>query len=825
MTFRKIWSYRHLFDSKISIHSLKGVSEESPLLLKNNSDSSRAQELALGEHIPFGAYDLEVMTWSPGVKTGMVWAKNEQNQIRLTCVNGEDGDRELILEVFAGGEKVLARPIKNAKLTPPFTLRADFTPESIGDNVRRCFLSIWEERAGNPTLLEHKIDIRTDFSSPAIVAQYKASLYSELPPQGELTINRMESYITGGAAQADPKPLHDETGKILQEGDTIWLGMSVRGYDIHSSYQGVYSYNLKTGELQIKGLLLFNLNGRGHYASFHASDIIYNRMKKEWIVMPTAHNERPHAVKSGLIPKDPRVTPFQFVDVTDVKYPNQSNEEDASLIYDKSVKKWRLVMCDSGKGGYQIPLLESSSWNGEYKEIARYDQAPCTGIQIQQVDGTYYVFFGRNVDNCEVLEYPSMTQPTKLNIQSSPRSYNVWPVIIPFYDKAAGKTRYYLLSFDRATHGGNHSYGNIYLYEAMEYPGMSSSEPRHIAQASSAAPVEIRTVEQFLQIHHNLDKHYILKNNLDLSKIKNWVPIGTPDKPFTGTFDGGGHSIKGLTIRRPNSNHTGLFGYVGKETELKNISITQAKIEGNIYVGTLAGYNEGSVSNCSADGQIKASSAGGILIGQNTGVIRSSATKGAITSSQGDGIGGLVGVNCGNIGEIDLERKGLIISCSSSAQVTAPINAGGLVGYNDCGSVSQSTASGKVSGKNCIGGLIGNSGRNYANKSDAPVLQCSATGPVTGEYSIGGLIGMNDGRLENCLSSGSVTGQRHVGGLIGTNNSQAFVRSCNTSSSVKGMSHTGTLLGWNRGQFEKSISSIKGKEIGNAPMPALNKKN
>lgn len=797
LSFRKIWSHRNLFTSKIDIATLdlKQIASDtagpipSPirkthtqdgLQLHNIGNSDVSFRLPLGQHIPCGIYELGISDWTSGSSAGIDIRKDDNNRIVLTCVNHVNGQTkapELRLEVYVQGVRVIDKVLSKARLHPPFTIKADFIPESIGNNIRRCFLSVWEETKEKHTLLDYKIDIQTDFSNPSVVETYRGSLVAGLASDSRLTLSGFDNAITGGAAQADPKPLHDETGTILQEGDSIWLAMSVRGYDIHSSYQGIYRLNLKTGELNITGILLFNPDNRNHYATFHAADIIYNSITQEWIAMPTAHNERPHAIKSGLIPKDPRHTPFQCVPVTSVQYPDQSNEEDASLIYDRSVGKWRLVMCDSSRGGYQIPLLESDTWNGSYREIARYTQAPCTGIQFQKLDGNYYVFFGRNVDNCEVLRYPSMNHPVRLNIQSSPRSYNVWPVIIPFRNADTNRQEYYMLSFDRETHGGAHSYGNLYLYRADVNPCKPTSEgPMGTLPPPPIVNGEIRTASQLMQIRNNPSGHYTLKNNIDLASISDWIPIGDIHTPFSGTFDGAGFTISNLNVKRPGNHHNGLFGYIGKGGLIKNLHLSEATIEGYLYTGALAGTNDGTIDTCSAKANIHAFSVAGGLVGQNNGIITHSSTSGDVASCHGDSIGGLVGVNCANTAPsnaIDLATQGVLSDCSSNARVTGILNVGGLVGHNDCGSISHCQSQGNIRANANAGGLVGTVSRNYGNPSTSPIAFSHASGDVTGTYNTGGLIGMNDGSISQCSSSGSVTGNSNTSPFIGTNHNNS----------------------------------------------------
>ncbi|MCR5791979.1 MAG: leucine-rich repeat protein [Lachnospiraceae bacterium] len=708
------------------------------------------------------------------------------------------------LNVWQNGNHALERVLYNGEIRYPFKIRADFAAESIGSNERKGFVSVWIEEEGHGTLLQNNIELPgINFSDPEVVNEYPAYLYYELK-KGSSAEVALSHYLTGGAAQADPKPLHDETGAILSEGDCIWLAMTVRGYDIHTSYQGVYKMNLKTGELELVSILAFDLNGRGAIGTFHAADIIYNSMDDEWIVMPTAHNENPHSIKMGVLPKDPRTVPYQFVSVRNVNYPNQYNEEDASLIYDRDAGKWRLVMCDRENDGYELPLLEADTWDGTYKQVARYAERPCTGIQIQSVCGKYYVFFGRNTDNCEVLEYPQMSNPTKLNIVSSPRSYNVWPVIIPFKDKELNITRYYMLSFDRETHGGQHSYGNIYLYEAEQFEGQKAAEPSTNTQMDAPTSNDIYTKEDLMKIKNKLNGKFSLKADIDMSGITNWTPIGTKEQPFTGTIDGNGHTIKGLKIQRPNTNYVGLFGVCGETAVIKKLNITEGAVNGRHYTGMVCGYSYGEISDCIVSGKVEAFSSGGILTGANNGVVKNCSASGSVKSTGSDSMGGLLGYNSGNIGTISLKDKGVVSECNSDAIVSGNMNVGGLIGYNDCGSVDKCSAKGNVSGVSNVGGLIGNNGRNYDNPSKAPVSNCTLDVNVSGEYNTGGLIGMNDGKLTENTFAGYVAGKKNTGGICGTNNTHGLVVSATASVKIeKNEPERVVAIGFNRGIKEE----------------------
>ena len=207
------------------------------------------------------------------------------------------------------------------------------------------------------------------------------------------------------------------------------------------------------------------------------------------------------------------------------------------------------------------------------------------------------------------------------------------------------------------------------------------------------------------------DINITLDKNIDLTG-KDWTPIGTSfDNSYTGTFDGGGHTITGLTITTKDQ-FVGLFGYLNRAGTVKNVVMEGIQITSNHMfgcIGGVAGYSWGTIENCSVSGSV-------------SGTVY---------------VGGVVGVQIG----------GSITGCSSSATVKGTVDVGGVAGEK-WGSMTACYATGNVtleidSPKNLSGGgLVGFNG-------GSSVLACYATGNVT--------------------STGSSTGNVHIGGFLGDN--------------------------------------------------------
>ena len=164
-----------------------------------------------------------------------------------------------------------------------------------------------------------------------------------------------------------------------------------------------------------------------------------------------------------------------------------------------------------------------------------------------------------------------------------------------------------------------------------------------------------------------------------------WIAIGNTTTPFSGEFEGNGYQISGLQINRDSQNHQGLFGVIGSSGVVRNLSLTNVRIEGGSQVGAIVGTHRGQINNSHAAGIV-------------SGVAN---------------VGGMVG---------DATANSVIVNSRGDIQVSASgTNAGGILGRCVGCTVLNSFSVGAVSGRNqtegFIGGFIGRveSGSNIAN--------------------------------------------------------------------------------------------------------------
>ncbi|WP_308922176.1 YDG domain-containing protein [Janthinobacterium sp. J1-1] len=288
-----------------------------------------------------------------------------------------------------------------------------------------------------------------------------------------------------------------------------------------------------------------------------------------------------------------------------------------------------------------------------------------------------------------------------------------------------------------------------------------------------------------------LGENIVLGANIDASITANtgiwgangFAPIGSAATPFTGQFDGLGHTIHGLSITNTTaSGIAALFGATSSTASVRNIGLANVAITGNIASGlygqtaALVGINSGIISNAFVGSGtvsgIDRTHTGG-LVALNQGTITDSYNNAAVSrtgTNTGGWLGGLVG---------EAEATSNITNSYNSGSVTGLIATGGLVGNNK-GSISNSFNSGVITGRNDVGGLV------VHNRAGGVITNSYNTGAVSGGAFVGGLVsqtytngsGFAASVTSNSYSTGTVTAQglgvassanTATGGLIGAN--------------------------------------------------------
>ena len=207
----------------------------------------------------------------------------------------------------------------------------------------------------------------------------------------------------------------------------------------------------------------------------------------------------------------------------------------------------------------------------------------------------------------------------------------------------------------------------------------------------------------------NLSLNCILAADITLPTVaegeNNWTPIGTNgySKRYTGTFDGGGHTITGLTINQSGTDHVGLFGCIGGRGTVKNLTLENVNITGHDNVGGVVGstdYDSSTVTGCTVSGTVSGNSNVGGVVGYHYASTVSGCTASGDVTGMGDRVGGVVGYNFSN---------GKVNACyHASGSVSGANYVGGVVGYTYHRMTACYNASGDVTSKgDRVGGVAG----------------------------------------------------------------------------------------------------------------------
>jgi filamentous hemagglutinin family protein len=286
-----------------------------------------------------------------------------------------------------------------------------------------------------------------------------------------------------------------------------------------------------------------------------------------------------------------------------------------------------------------------------------------------------------------------------------------------------------------ASSPANWDFTNVWFQAGDMRPILRSELPAAVNGVTT-----IRNVNQLQLVSTNLGGSYRLGNDINATATGTaatnpagiwgtggFVPIGTDAARFTGSLDGAGRVISGLTINRPRLNDVGLFGATATGSTISNIGLLGGSVTGATNVGALAGSNRGIIERTYATGAVSGTEKVGGLVGivaEAGGAIRDSYALGSVTgATDGTDVGGLVGSN-----------SGVIERTYATGLVTGATNLGALAGTNAstgniAASVWNTTVNGSRPGIGSNSGTISNvTGRTTAEMQDITTFRTTYAG-------------------------------------------------------------------------------------------------
>lgn len=374
--------------------------------------------------------------------------------------------------------------------------------------------------------------------------------------------------------------------------------------------------------------------------------------------------------------------------------------------------------------------------------------------------------------------------------------------------------------------------------------------------ASEVTYIWVTDADQLQGINNNgtdgLEYNYALKGDINASGVNNYEAIGTGSNTgFTGTFDGRGNRVIGLTVDKVDGKDTanaGIFDTIGTNGVVKDVNIYSGNFTGSANAGAVAGKNNGRIEGVVTFGNTvtSAGNAGGIvgenkgssqfdengnltgsgiydvestgsviagsdtavaggLVGTNNGALGNSFSDSAVTVATGvtldkdtTALGGVVGINNGNVQYVD--SLGV-----TNGGATGSSNIGGIIGTNK-GNMYSGFNESIVSGKDKVGGIIGNNTGTVTNIVNASSVDGfdteNASGTMAESNYVGGLVGTNSGSVTNGRNNGTITGTNYVGGMVGNNADKKSILTNlvnDSSAEITGIENVGGIAGNNEG--------------------------
>ena len=293
--------------------------------------------------------------------------------------------------------------------------------------------------------------------------------------------------------------------------------------------------------------------------------------------------------------------------------------------------------------------------------------------------------------------------------------------------------------------------------------------------------------------------HFVLTADIVLPEVSagnnNFTPLFSDENPFSGTLDGAGHKITNLTVYNTETFYSGLFSVIGSTGSVKNLTLENASASGTNYVGIIAGWSLGSITDCTVSGAVTHIAVNGYKVF----------------------VGGIAGRAEGNVN-----------GCSAAVDLTVTeaqveIYVGGIVGYLSSGGSSSSplmlTASGTISVSGApevyVGGLMGRASSSaYLSKCHTE-MQITAIGS---SVCAGGLVGDGYGSITDSYATGDVTASgsssAYAGGLIGYNINSVTITDSYATGDVTAIgsssAYAGGLIGYNNGSITITDSYATG---------------
>ena len=384
----------------------------------------------IGACNPFATYSVDLVAARGKGAIGFEFA-NSGNSDRFQIFMKFEAGRynDVLLKVVRNSSNVFEKSIMT-NLVPPTNGPSQLVLQMLGSG-----LNVYIKEAGLPICIA-----QADFNQVIDLRRLEVmhSLQSRLLfflDDGEISISQAQAALTTGVGQADIRVITHKDGSAFLDQGRLWYTLSIRGRALDHHIQGVFSLNPTAFDLKLEGIIVFDRED-GLLRNEISSHIFYDDDDKVWRGFTTGFSfaANPKVEKKQIWAIESKVDPRFGFSIMKAKPTNIIGDiEDSHIIYDISVKKWRMLTCKN-INGYKAVLLESDKWNGFYKQISGPVKTNSTGTSMQKIGNKWYCFSGSSERKIFIYTYPDLLPAGTLKMDLPPcddkAGTRVWPNIV-----------------------------------------------------------------------------------------------------------------------------------------------------------------------------------------------------------------------------------------------------------------------------------------------------------------------------------------------------------------------------------------------------------
>ncbi|RKY33171.1 MAG: hypothetical protein DRP74_00530 [Candidatus Omnitrophota bacterium] len=440
-------STKSINDGQLTITNSTGADSEEHFLVRGT-----------GQHpFQFIKLDVESISGTSGSRNVMICIDKDVNNYIVIVVNKVQSRVE-VYEMFGGTGA--ATTIEAAIPTPPYELGVLMAGNDIAIFTRENNKD-WHF-VGTHSWTE------IDLLDPAVRDDWDIGFGYRLADTNSCTFNNFTIYQFTPLGMRDPTVITWKDGAPLIQNGRIFLGVTLAGWSIRTSCQGIISFNPRSYDICLESLL-FRENSNGKTRPDHASHIFFDQDAEKWYVFWSTWGaqrlgDNTYCTVEYSEARENLLTGIHYLLSSSCSLPGTGTVHvyDPFVIYDDSVEKWRIAYI---KGIGTVAVAESTGDFTSWSAVASSSLATeAEGTKIVKVNGTYYVV-SNNSDNFGYWDYPNLTSVSNITINVKTGHRHPHPMIIPYYRQ--GETRYLLVSMDRArAYSKDFSWGALWFYEA-----------------------------------------------------------------------------------------------------------------------------------------------------------------------------------------------------------------------------------------------------------------------------------------------------------------------------------------------------------------------